>query len=38
MAEAFLEEIYQEAKIITELKDIALLALYQDNHRMILKI
>lgn len=37
MAEAFLEEIYQEAKIITELKDIAQLSLCQDNHTMILK-
>lgn len=37
MAEAFLEEIYQEAKIITELKDIAQLALCQDNHEMKIK-
>lgn len=37
MAEAFLEEIYQEAKIITELKDIAQLSLYQDSHEMTLK-
>lgn len=37
MAEAFLEEIYQEAKIITELKDIAQYALYHDSHNVVLR-
>ena len=37
MAVDFLEEIYQEAKLITELKDIAELSIYQDGHSVMLK-
>lgn len=38
MAEDFLEEIYEEANILSDLKEIVELTLYQDDHKAVLKI